>query len=210
MSYFSYRFYTDDFDQEMLNFVEKKYGLSKSQRSVEDDYLNYGTSNNYFWTCNGASNVCGYIKLTKQQFKEIIGMSDKKTFTKADLKDGMVVRVVSDLPNKFYLVLKGKLLQEAGHCDLVNFTDSLNCRTNSLFDKWTVFRTLTGEFSSESKISVTSTLPKWFLLMSRLAATCLWPMLGIADPTVTRPKRASAASRFVLIMIIYYNIRVNL
>jgi hypothetical protein len=96
MSYFSYRFYTDDFDQEMLDFVEKKYGLSKSHQSVKDDYLNYGTGNNYFWTCNGASNVYDFHKLTKREFKEIVGMSDKKTFTKADLVAGKHVVELAD------------------------------------------------------------------------------------------------------------------
>jgi hypothetical protein len=127
MSYFSYRFYTDDFDQEMLDFVEKKYGLSKSHQSVKDDYLNYGTGNNYFWTCNGASNVYDFHKLTKREFKEIVGMSDKKTFTKADLKDGMVTKYNN---GDLRLVLGGSLRGKAcGWMSLGDFDDNLSHRT---------------------------------------------------------------------------------
>lgn len=89
MSYFNEKFYTNDFDQEMLDFVEKKYGLSKNQRDVDADFLRYGNSNDYFWTCNG--HYSGYRKLTKQQFKHKIGMEENmttKAFTKADLVAG--------------------------------------------------------------------------------------------------------------------------
>lgn len=89
MSYFNEKFYTNDFDQEMLDFVEKKYGLSKNQIDVDADFLRYGNSNDYFWTCNG--HYIGYMKLTKQEFKQKIGMEENMTtkqFTKADLVAG--------------------------------------------------------------------------------------------------------------------------
>lgn len=95
MSLFNENFYTDDFDQEMIDYVRNLGSISK--RSGVDyletkyKYLKYGSSCDYFWTNNITITLDEYNYLTKQQFREKVGMTQKQ-FTKADLKDGMVVK----------------------------------------------------------------------------------------------------------------------
>lgn len=104
MCYFNERFYTDDFDQEMMNFVVTKYSRAKQDWCWDknQNFLVYGFSNNYFWTEDSNINSDkDYKYLTKQQFKEKIGMTTK-TFTKADLKDGM--RLINRDGNTYYLL----------------------------------------------------------------------------------------------------------
>lgn len=97
-------FYTEDFDQEMLDYCQKVYGLSTRQRSTKDEFLRYGSGNNYFWTCNDDWHNSDFEKLTKQQFKEKIGMTTKQ-FTKADLVAGKhVVECVNK--NKYLVTIR--------------------------------------------------------------------------------------------------------
>lgn len=99
MSLFNENFYTDDFDQEMLDYVRDLGSTIKRSRTdyleTKYKYLKYGTSCDYFWTNNITVTLDEYTYLTKQQFKEKIGMTQKQ-FTKADLKDGMVVKYRGD------------------------------------------------------------------------------------------------------------------
>lgn len=87
-THFDGEFYTSDFDQSMMDFVADKYGKSPFRWEVGHLYLKYGVGNNYFWTSD--IDYEGMQKLTKQQFKEKIGMTTKQ-FTKADLVAGMLI-----------------------------------------------------------------------------------------------------------------------
>lgn len=92
MSLFNECFYTDDFDQEMIDYVDTLGNFTARcyiGRHSGWSYLKYGQGNDYFWATNvPPSKEDKY--LTKQQFKEKIGMT-QKPFTKSDLKNGMVV-----------------------------------------------------------------------------------------------------------------------
>lgn len=92
MSLFSESFYTEDFDQEMLDWIKGNLKVSNPQFEwdISHTKLEYNSDRriDYFWTGNAGTDV---RKLTKQQFKKKINMPDTKQFTKADLKDGMVV-----------------------------------------------------------------------------------------------------------------------
>lgn len=96
MSLFNECFYTDDFDQEMIDYVDTLGNFTNRGyigRYSGQFYLKYAIGNNYFW----ASNLrCPkeYKHLTKQQFKEKIGMTQKQ-FTKADLKTGMIIEFIN-------------------------------------------------------------------------------------------------------------------
>lgn len=90
---FDFQFCTDNFDQEMLDFiVEKGWSLEGSNHgsyaTVDDNCLYYGTGIDGFWTDADVQHY-GFVLLTKQEFKEKIGMVTKQ-FTKADLRDGMI------------------------------------------------------------------------------------------------------------------------
>lgn len=88
---FDGEFYTDDFDQEMIDFIEQNLPVSNidwHNKTVHDIYLKYSHHNKCFWFSDDS--VSCFKRLTKQQFKEKIGMTTKQ-FTKSDLKDGMRV-----------------------------------------------------------------------------------------------------------------------
>jgi hypothetical protein len=95
MTQFNENFYTDDFDQEMLNFLKKnfKYTNELDGCPANPIYLKYSIINEYFWTSDYKPSH-GSKQLTKQQFKEKIGMttnthSNKNTtFTKDMLVSG--------------------------------------------------------------------------------------------------------------------------
>lgn len=97
MNKFNGRFCTNDFDQEMLDWIAANYPVSNDEWDVSQGYLVYGSIANEFWTYSK-----GWVALkplTKNKFKEKIGMPYSKEFTKADLKDGMVVEVDTGRPN---------------------------------------------------------------------------------------------------------------
>ncbi|QDP59550.1 MAG: hypothetical protein GOVbin4162_124 [Prokaryotic dsDNA virus sp.] len=85
MNHFNESFYTDDFDQEMLDYIWENYSVSDIQYewASSDTYLKYSPALGYFWTCYCENT--NSVKLTKQQFKEKIGMAQKQ-FSKSDLK----------------------------------------------------------------------------------------------------------------------------
>lgn len=94
MSLFKEEFYTDDYDQEMLDFIEKKYPVTKDGYWGDEGSLVYGMGNDYFWTTDYTFVT---NKLTKQQFKEKIGMTNtgevtsNEDFTPDDLQVGQHV-----------------------------------------------------------------------------------------------------------------------
>lgn len=91
---FDENFYTEEFDQEILDFiVERGWKLEGpcwgTVSSINDTTLYYGTGIEGFWT-DSEEDHFGFVLLTKQAFKEKIGMTTKQ-FTKSDLLDGMRV-----------------------------------------------------------------------------------------------------------------------
>lgn len=83
MKQFDDSFYTDDFDQEMLDWLIKEdYTVVSGNSKLEspdasDNCLAYGKIFEYFWT--GSLSPSTFKHLTKQQFKDKIGMPDTKT-----------------------------------------------------------------------------------------------------------------------------------
>ena len=70
-------FYTDDFDQEMVDYLFNNGWIvcgntPNNTPSISQPYLKYGCVNKHFWTSEQETSY--YIKLTKQEFKEKIGM----------------------------------------------------------------------------------------------------------------------------------------
>jgi len=95
------RYYTEDFDQEMLDWLTKNKPDKSNSRSCTDFYWN--VNHRYLrsgfigdlWTSNEAIYSFSKInRLTKQEFKQLIGMKEENkmsTFTKGDLKTGHLV-----------------------------------------------------------------------------------------------------------------------
>lgn len=104
-------FYTDDFDQEMLDFIKSNYSIDKRLPfdNTSGNYVRYDVVSNNFVVWRAMSR--GY--LTKQQFKEKIGMVDKNTFTKDDLEVGKHV-VECRGGERFVVLDKGILLSLNG------------------------------------------------------------------------------------------------
>ena len=118
------RFHTIDFDQEMLDFIKQNF-ITDEVCNLRDDFLNYDPSLGYFWTAN--STYTGWLTLTKQQFKEKIGMPqdnivEESTFGKKDLVDGMFVKT-RDCGT--YLKLGELLLQGEGFLYLDDYDENL-------------------------------------------------------------------------------------
>lgn len=79
MKKFNESFYTNDFDQEMLNFIKDNLNVTADGNlSTENMYLKYGKNGKCFWTHDNApmSQLC-FVYLTKNQFKEKIGMTNE-------------------------------------------------------------------------------------------------------------------------------------
>ena len=106
MRHFNECFYTDDFDQEMLDFIEENYTITPNGRNewnVGGKFLRYYNVNGYFWI--GSAVHPNYRHLTKQQFKEKIKMTNNNdTFPVEDLKTGMILRFKN---GDITMVLKG-------------------------------------------------------------------------------------------------------
>lgn len=129
---FEEQFYTDDFDQEIIDFIVREgWDCTDSQidhlPNLAKPYLVYGTGVNHFWT--GKRRLGNY--LTKQQLMEKIGMTNKQ-FTKDDLKTGMVIKyrggsVESDKYGRLALVVGDHLVQANEYDDLGRYTDDLLC-----------------------------------------------------------------------------------
>ena len=77
-------FYTIDFDKEMMDFIESKYEWADRQWDYNGNELVYGRGTDYFYTNSFPANSSitehyALRELTKQQFKEKIGMVDNNT-----------------------------------------------------------------------------------------------------------------------------------
>ena len=84
---FGQDFYTDDFDKGMIDYLIAsgwvvQGNTSDSKPNLSQPYLKYGAGNEYFWTSEQDGSY--YIKLTKQEFKEKIGMNQNQGHKLAD------------------------------------------------------------------------------------------------------------------------------
>lgn len=120
---FDCNFYTDDFDQEMMEFISDKYISYRANWSGSDCFLKYNRVNDAFWT-SACVEDNWYSYLTKQQFKEKIGMTTKQ-FTKSDLVAGKHVVELAD-GSRYLLV---NVLDK-----VVGF--NLQCDSKGIHDSW--------------------------------------------------------------------------
>lgn len=70
-------FLTTDFDQDMLDFIREHHShhhVLGHDLTIEDDVLNYSREIDSFFTDNSTVRESNYKELTKQEFKERIGM----------------------------------------------------------------------------------------------------------------------------------------
>jgi hypothetical protein len=121
-------FYTEDYDQEMLNFINSNYSV---------DYVNGWKVQTSLCQRGGeffVSRRNGYDKmisreLTKEEFKRKIGMvieeekvADKDAFSKSDLIDGMFVMCRN---GDVFLKLGNTLNSLTGYLDLEVYSNTL-------------------------------------------------------------------------------------
>ena len=135
MKQFNQSFYTDDFDQEMLDFLEKEgYSVSGkvcySYPNLSDKYLKYYDVQECFWTTDVEYKYGNPTFLTKQQFKEKIGMTEKEntskqsnTFTKSMLVSGEHIVKLRD--GSYNLVMKDRIVYKGRWVSLEHLTDNL-------------------------------------------------------------------------------------
>ena len=104
---FDESFCTSDYDQEMVDFLAKVYNCSNTGLRLDHGFLKYSLIYNEFWTSNY------FVQcpvLTKQQFKEKIGMIDKE-----GKKDEMVSYKLIDKDGYLKSHAKnGEILHEVG------------------------------------------------------------------------------------------------
>lgn len=74
-----------------------------------------------------------YTEIKVQQLQEILGMKPKQ-FTKADLKDGMVVRTRTDKYAHTYLVLGSRLVAAKSHLELAEYNEDLTDTDDKMWD----------------------------------------------------------------------------
>lgn len=117
---FSESFYTDDFDQKMLDYLKENCvttPLTNSEWSKYHRLLGYGNICQRFWTSSTEyMQINNFKYLTKQQFKEKIGMTNKQ-FTKDMLvagkhvvrykEDGELGLIVESAQGKYILFYNG-------------------------------------------------------------------------------------------------------
>lgn len=135
--HFSEKFYTEDYDQEMLDFIEENYDIDTCNGWYVKRSLIYHCDDNDFYV----SEYLGHGKhLTKQEFKEKIGMVNKSTFTKDDLVAGKHV-VECRNGNRYVLVAHDVLLglNSTGWNTIDEFEENLVYEDNNCWDIMKVF-----------------------------------------------------------------------
>lgn len=79
MKQFDHSFYTDDFDQEMLDFLKQEGFIVTdnhwNEANIKDVVLRYNAAQEAFWTTSGNVDKSFGVYLTKQEFKKRIGMT---------------------------------------------------------------------------------------------------------------------------------------
>ena len=134
MKSFDEAFYTSDYDQGMLDFIEGSYPTN-TLWTLDDRFLNYAPVLGCFWTDNYKPDH--WSGMTKEEFKRKIGMiageekvvdknTSSKTFSKSDLVDGMIVEIREPFEEvSLYLVKDDLLLSKTGHNHLEDYQDDL-------------------------------------------------------------------------------------
>lgn len=136
MKTFDENFYTEDYDQEMLDFIDSNYTADKSVRgwSNLDLILFYSSWDNDFYLAPDDTDDPTYNKLTKAEFKQKIGMpteetlmeketvQEQATFGKKDLVDGMFVKCRN---GNVFMKLGNTLNSLTGYLELDVYTDTL-------------------------------------------------------------------------------------
>ena len=87
-------FFTDSWDQDIITYIANKgWEVTSEQNNyvdITDKHLVYGTGNNHFWSSDYEANELldeGFKYLTKEQFKEKIGMvTVQKKLKPSDVK----------------------------------------------------------------------------------------------------------------------------
>ncbi len=124
MKSFEESFYTKDYDQEVLDFIKDNYTIDYVNGWRIKGSLSYHSNDDDFFVSTDIKRT-GKL-LTKEQFKEKIGMtnssSDESVFTKDMLKDGMFVKVKEDI----YMVLGKVLCSYDRYVLLEDYDDGLN------------------------------------------------------------------------------------
>lgn len=109
------RYYTEDFDQEMLDWLTRDRPEKCHSRYPDSDwwttkhkYLKLGATGDLWTSSDDLYSFSRHTKLSKSEFKKHIGMPEEEnkmsTFTKDDLKTGHLV-VLRD--GEEYVVFKG-------------------------------------------------------------------------------------------------------
>jgi len=85
-------YFTNDFDESMMEFVKEKWGGVDNWGFNQNDTALVVSTESKPYTSNCTLQYSRFLskQLTKQQFKELIGMTNKQ-FTKDDLKTGHLV-----------------------------------------------------------------------------------------------------------------------
>ena len=111
---FNESFCTNDYDQEMLYYINENFGAVELEYKLFKGYLKYGVILDKFWTSDSQIHC---KVLTKQQFKEKIGMIDKE-----DKKDEMVSYKLIDKEGFIkHRLCNTDILKEVG-CDIFEGT----------------------------------------------------------------------------------------
>ena len=129
---FDGKFYTDTFDQEIINFIEKNLPVSDTNwknRTKGCVYLKYSQYNKVFWFSGSIDPDFKY--LTKQQFKEKIGMANKQ-FTKDMLVAGKHVVEYRSGERRLILEAQGVV----GCAGLNNYRDDLSNYNDCLINTY--------------------------------------------------------------------------
>lgn len=154
MQKFDESFYTEDYDQEMLDFLSDNFNVDIKVNGWEvgqSEALYHSLCCNQFFL-----SILAHIpskKLTKQEFKERIGMTDEGTetfngvdgegnllnFTKDDLKTGMVVKTRES--ESKYFVLPKSIAQHGSMLELGDYKQNLTDCDDSKYDIITVYQT---------------------------------------------------------------------
>ncbi len=130
MRSFDEGFYTEDYDQEMLDFIEENYEVDDVNGWYVSTSLIHNKGEFFVSKYKGRATA---LELTKEEFKRKIGMiaEDEKvvekntfsnTFSKSDLVDGMFVRCRN---GDFFIKLGTTLNSLTGYLDLEIYSDTL-------------------------------------------------------------------------------------
>ena len=136
---FGEQFYTDDFDREMLDFIEDNYSVDNINGWHVTKTLCYHYNDNDFFITGSTPLLIDGTYLTKQQFKEKIGMTNKNTFTKDDLVAGK--HVIECRNGTRFVVLEENVLLELGEKGWLGLDDFQgNLLHNNGSDEWDIVK----------------------------------------------------------------------